>query len=234
MRDRPYILLSGCVSIDGYLDDASPQRLVLSPAADLERVDAERAGCDAILVGAETVRRDDPRLLVRSERCRAGRVARGLPSTPLRVTVTRSGDLDPGARLFTEPGSGTVVYAAAAAFGPLVRRLAETATVVDAGPTVDLSWVLDDLHGRGVRRLMVEGGRRVFTQLLSEGLADELQLVVAPVFVGDARAPRFVEDAAFPFTAPNRARLAEVRRVGDAALLRYALTDRCRIPTEET
>jgi 5-amino-6-(5-phosphoribosylamino)uracil reductase len=233
MPERPYTLLSCCVSLDGYLDDASPQRLVLSPAADLERVDAERAGCDAILVGAETVRRDDPRLLVRSEGCRAGRVARGLPPTPLRVTVTCSGDLDAGARIFTEPGSGTVVYTAAPAAVQLSRRLGATATVVDAGPTVDLAWVLDDLHGRGVRRLMVEGGRRVLTQFLSDGLADELQLVVAPVFVGDSRAPRLVDDAAFPFSGSNRARLAEVRRVGDAALLRYALTDRCRVPTEE-
>ena len=105
--------------------------------------------------------------------------------------------------------------------------------MVDAGPTVDLAWVLDDLHGRGVRRLMVEGGRRVLTQLLAQGLADELQLVVAPVFVGDPRAPRFVDDGPFPFTPSDRARLAEVRQVGDAALLRYALTDRCRELAEE-
>ena len=233
MSDRPYTLLSCCVSLDGYLDDASPQRLVLSPAADLERVDTERSRCDAILVGAETVRRDDPRLLVRSEGCRAARVARGLSPTPLRVTVTGSGDLNAGARIFTEPGSGTVVFAAAPAVPLLERRLAGAATVVDTGPTVDLAWVLDDLHGRGVRRLMVEGGRRVLTQLLAQGLADELQLVVAPVFVGDARAPRFVDDGPFPFTASNRARLAEVRRVGDAALLRYALTDQCRELAEE-
>ena len=75
MPDRPYTLISCCVSLDGYLDDAGPERLVLSPAADLDRVDAERAGCDAILVGAETVRRDDPRLLVRSDGvpCRTAR-----------------------------------------------------------------------------------------------------------------------------------------------------------------
>ena len=102
MPDRPYTLLSCCVSLDGYLDDAGPERLVLSPEVDLDRVDAERAGCDAILVVAETVRRDDPRLLVRSESCRAARVARGLPITPLRVTVTRGGGLPPDARIFLE------------------------------------------------------------------------------------------------------------------------------------
>ena len=234
MPDRPYTLLSCCVSLDGYLDDAGSERLVLSPATDLDRVDAERAHSDAILVGAETVRRDDPRLLVRSTECRDARLALGLPVTPLRVTVTRSGDLDPGARIFTEPGTGTVVYAEDSAAGRLSERLGGIATVVDAGPAVDLAWVLGDLHARGVRRLMVEGGRRVLSQLLAAGLADELQLVVAPVFVGEPEAPRFVEPGAYPFRAPHRARLTEVRQVGDAALLRYALTDRTPVPSEES
>jgi len=224
MRDRPYTVLSCCVSLDGYLDDAGPSRLVLSPAADLERVDAERAGCDAILVGAETVRRDDPRLVVRSEACRASRVARGRPPTPLRVTVTATGDLDPEARIFTEPGSGTVVYAPSGVARDLAARLGSAVTVVDAGPEVDLGWLLADLRDRGVARLMVEGGRRVLTQLLTANLADELQLAVAPVFVGDPEAPRFVGPGSFPWSGPDRARLAEVRQVGDAALLRYELT----------
>jgi 5-amino-6-(5-phosphoribosylamino)uracil reductase len=234
MPDRPYTLLSCCISLDGYLDDAGPERLVLSPAADLARVDAERAGCDAILVGAGTVRKDDPRLVVRSPENRSARVARGRTVTPLRVTVTRTGDLDPQAGIFTEPGSGTLVYAATAAVGPLALRLAGGATVVDAGADVDLPGVLADLRGRGVHRLMVEGGGQVLSALLAAGLADELHLVVAPVVVGDPRAPRFLHPGAYPFTAPRRARLSEVRQVGDAALLRYALSDRCPCPTEES
>ncbi len=98
---RPYVLLSACMSLDGYLDGADGPRLVLSGPADLDRVDAVRASCDAILVGGRTVRRDDPRLLVRSAERRRERVARGLPESPLRVVVTASGDLDPAARLFT-------------------------------------------------------------------------------------------------------------------------------------
>ena len=65
------------MSIDGYLDTATDARLVLSNDADLDRVDGVRAGCDAILVGAETIRRDNPRLLVRSQARRDQRVARG-------------------------------------------------------------------------------------------------------------------------------------------------------------
>jgi 5-amino-6-(5-phosphoribosylamino)uracil reductase len=86
--------------------------------------------------------------------------------------------------------------------------------------------LVEDLHGRGVRRLMVEGGRVVLTQFLSAGLADELQLVVAPFFVGDSRAPRLVGDGPFPWNAAHRARLAEVRQMDDVVLLRYALSAR--------
>ncbi|MEZ5194159.1 MAG: dihydrofolate reductase family protein [Nocardioides sp.] len=73
---------------------------------------------------------------------------------------------------------------------------------------------------------MVEGGSRVHTQFLTEGLADELQLVVAPLFVGDSRAPRFVGDGSFPWDEHRRAELADVRRIGDVVLLRYALSAR--------
>ena len=52
MPDRPYTLLSCGMSIDGYLDGATPRRLLLSNDADFDRVDAVRAACDAILVGA--------------------------------------------------------------------------------------------------------------------------------------------------------------------------------------
>jgi len=109
---RPYVLLSCAISADGYLDDASPHRLILSGPADLDRVDEVRAGCDAILVGAGTVRADDPRLLVRDPRRRARRAARGLPEHPARVTLTASGDLAPNAwstappRPWPRPGPG--------------------------------------------------------------------------------------------------------------------------------
>jgi len=79
MADRPYTLLSCGMSIDGYLDSPHVTRLRLSNAADFDRVDAVRAQCDAILVGAATVRNDNPRLLVRSAARRADRAARGLP-----------------------------------------------------------------------------------------------------------------------------------------------------------
>ncbi|MEH1029227.1 RibD family protein [Micromonospora profundi] len=224
---RPYVLLSCATSIDGYIDDASEQRLMLSNDDDLDRVDAVRASCDAILVGAATVRRDDPRLLVRSAARRAERVACGRPASPTKVTLTARGDLDPTSRFFTAGDSARLVYCATGAVEKARERLGRLATVVDANEPVDPAWVLADLADRGVRRLMVEGGGTVHAQFLTAGLADELHLVVAPFFVGDGRAPRFVGEGRFPWHPGRRARLAETRQIGDVVLLRYALSDRC-------
>ena len=209
------------MSADGYIDDASPERLRLSSTADWDRVDAVRAGCDAILVGAGTVRADDPRLLIRSESRREKRAARGLPPDLTKVTLTWSGDLDPGARFFTTGGSPKLVYAPPSAAGELASRLDGLAEVVDAGDPLSLPAVLGDLAGRGVKRLMVEGGGVVHTLFLTADVVDEIQLVVAPFFIGDPSAPRFVRSGLFPQSPDRPMRLAEATRIGDLALLRY-------------
>jgi 5-amino-6-(5-phosphoribosylamino)uracil reductase len=295
--ERPYVLLSCGMSLDGYLDDTSGERLLLSNDADFDRVDAIRATCDAILVGASTIRSDNPRLLVRSADRRAARVARGENPNPVKVTVTSSCHLDPNAQFFTTGAEEKLVYCASpaveeararfspvgepdapdapapevsspapavsvstpavSASGPAVSAPAPVApvsgtaapastaaasvstaaapvfgagrprvTVVDGGDPVDVRRVSTDLAKRGIRRLMVEGGGRMHTQFLTAGIADELQLVIAPFFVGDSRAPRFVHDGAFPWGPKNRADLAEVRQIGDVVLLRYALSTR--------
>ncbi|SCE98430.1 RibD family protein [Micromonospora mirobrigensis] len=224
---RPYVLLSCAMSIDGYIDDATDERLMLSNDSDLDRVDAVRAEADAILVGAVTVRRDDPRLLVRSPRHREGRAARGLPPSPVKVTVTGSGDLDPGARFFTVGDADKIVYCATAVLEKTRERLGHLAAVVDGGDPIDPHRVLADLADRGIGRLMVEGGASVHAQFLAAELADELHLVLAPFFVGDGRAPRFVGDGRFPWHPGRRARVVEVRQIDDVVLVRYALSPRC-------
>ncbi|MFD8221154.1 dihydrofolate reductase family protein [Streptomyces sp. NPDC007896] len=219
---HPYVLLSAAVSLDGFLDDTGPERLLLSGPADFDRVDEVRASSDAILIGAGTIRADNPRLLVNSAERRAARTAAGRPEYPLKVTVSGSGDLDPDAQ-FWRTGGEKVVYT--------TDKGAERATdalrgldvdVVPIGAELDWRVVLEHLHDvRGVRRLMVEGGGRVHTQLMAQGLADELQLAVAPLFVGEPDAPRLFGPGGYP---PGRMRLVETRPVGDVVLIRYVPT----------
>lgn len=187
------------MSLDGHIDDASSTPLPLSNAADFDRVRNLRAGVDAILVGANTIRRDNPRLVV--------------SSNPMKVTLTSSGDLDPDARFFTLGPATKLVYAAASAS---VKALAGVATVV---PFTDLNGMLADLITRGVRRLMVEGGTTILTQFLAAGLADELHLAIAPLLVGDPTAPRFVHNGQFD----QPMLLASVQQLEDVVVLRYLL-----------
>jgi 5-amino-6-(5-phosphoribosylamino)uracil reductase len=225
MPERPYTMLSCSVSLDGYLGDQTP-RLALSNEADFDRVDEVRASCDAIMVGAVTVRTDNPRLLVRSQARRDERTARGLPPSPAKVTVSDRVDLDASSNFFTAGAAEKLLYTSTPRVADARAKLGPVATVVDGGQRVRMRRLTEDLADRGVGRLMVEGGGTVHTQFLSDDLVDELQLVVAPFFVGDSSAPRFVGDGRFPWNAGRRAKLAEVTQLGDVVLLRYALSPR--------
>ncbi|WP_331718854.1 dihydrofolate reductase family protein (plasmid) [Streptomyces sp. NBC_00161] len=225
MTARPYVLLSAATSVDGCLDDTSDNRLLLSNSADFDRVDEVRASCDAILIGATTMRRDNPRLLVNNAERRAKRIADGRPEYPLKVTVTATGDLDADLK-FWHFGGEKLVFTVDSAVEKVRATLGGLADVVSTGPGLDWGQVLDELGRRGIRRLMVEGGGTIHTQLMSRNLADEVHLAIAPLLVGQANAPRFLGTAEYPGGSAARMRLLEAQTIGDVVLLRYAPKER--------
>ncbi|MDR0510157.1 MAG: dihydrofolate reductase family protein [Rikenellaceae bacterium] len=173
------VIVSVATSADGHVDDCSPARLRLSSEEDWRQVAELRARCDAILVGAETVRRDNPSLVIRDEALRA---ARERPDID-KVTLTRSGDLDPAARFFTEGGGRRIVFS--------TRPLALPAEIILLTGENAAREIVDTLASRGYRQLMIEGGPQVLNMFFDKGLVDELRLAVAPFRVGEAGAPRF-------------------------------------------
>jgi 5-amino-6-(5-phosphoribosylamino)uracil reductase len=198
------VFLSVAVSLDGYIDDRSPQRLILSSPEDLADMRAAREECDAILVGAETVRRDNPSL-------RAKNAA--------RVTVTHSGELDPNLHFF-DGSMRTIVLTAKDRVEALRARLGERAEVV-AIESFEPAAYVSALQDCGVRSLFVEGGTRILTAFIASGLFDRLRLAIAPFFIGDDDAPRMVHPAHFLNDAYSRLMLRDVRRLGDVAVLNY-------------
>lgn len=219
-----YVIYKCAMSIDGFIDDVSAERLILSNQADFDRVDAVRAECDAILVGASTIRKDNPSLLIRSASRQQDRISCGLPANPIKVTLTRSGHLSKDFKFFTTGNSTKLVYCSNGASKNIESELLESELlqiVEFRDITPDL--ILNNLSSRGVRKLLIEGGSSVGTFFLSANLVDELQISIAPFFVGESTAPRFVNASTFPFHKANRMFLIQVEKIGDMALLTYCL-----------
>ncbi|MFD5898613.1 RibD family protein [Streptomyces sp. NPDC060366] len=221
MTARPYVVLSAAMSVDGYLDDTSPERLRLSNAPDFDRVDQVRAQSDAILIGANTMRRDNPRLLVNSAERRAQRVADGKPEYPLKVTVTRSGDLSADLK-FWHHGGQKLVLTEDNAVEKVRATLGDLADIVSVGPEFDWRLALEELGRRGVGQLMVEGGGTIHTQLMAADLADEVHLAIAPLLVGQPEAARFLGADDYPGGSTARMKVLEVRAIDDVVFVRYA------------
>lgn len=213
------VILSAACSLDGYIDDCSPERLKLSSSEDWAAVDKLRARCDAILVGAETVRKDNPSLTIKDIDVRGKRMWRGLGSDLAKITVTRSGDLDPASRFFKGDGH-KIVFAPLSADFDRMALIAQYAEVV-RGEEITARFIVEELERRGYKSLMVEGGSRMLTMFLSEGIVDEFRYAHAPFFVGDPNAPKVVTPAVFPFNKDNRMELVSVEMLGDTAVMRF-------------
>jgi riboflavin-specific deaminase-like protein len=202
------VYVSAAMTIDGYIDDRRAQRLVLSNDDDMHAVRSERASCDAILVGANTVRSDNPSL----------RTNQGLYS-PARVTVTQSGNLDRSARFF-DRSARTIVLCGRESAGGLQSSLGDSAEV-HALDGFEPSDILNAVARAGIRSLFIEGGTRVLTSFLAAGSFDRLRLAVAPFFAGDTGSARLVDPATFFDGPEHRLLLIAARAVGDMAILEY-------------
>ena len=210
------VILSAAVSLDGCLDDTSGTRLKLSSPEDWEAVLCLRAECDAILVGAGTVRRDNPSLVVRDPELRAWRAAQGMEEDITKVTVTASGRIDPEAAFFMEGGGRKIVIAAPQVDLEAVEGLPGTEIV--RMERITARGITQELERRGCRSLMVEGGSAILSMFLGEGCADVFRLAVAPFFVGEEDAPRLLGHGS-PWNAVWRMKVARLELLGDTTVI---------------
>ena len=160
----------------------------LAGAGDRAVFSLMRHAADVILVGAATVRVENYSGAQLSVAARQERQHRGQAEVPPIAVVTRSGNLDPSARLFTRTEVPPLILTTSRFHDDADRRLGSLAEVIDAsGPepdSVDSATVLKILADRGLYRVLTEGGPLLLGTLIEEGLLDELCLTVAPILVG--------------------------------------------------
>ena len=165
-----FIILKAAISVDGYL--GAKERLIVSGPGDRQEVNKLRESVDAILVGAGTVRADNPSLLHKSS-----------SANPIRVVLSKSAKLSPDLNLLNDNLARTIVYHCSA---ELVSPNTEVEFCFLGKDTLDLKQVLAHLATLGVRRLLVEGGAEVLKQFYSQGLFNQIRLSVGPQYLGKA------------------------------------------------
>jgi diaminohydroxyphosphoribosylaminopyrimidine deaminase / 5-amino-6-(5-phosphoribosylamino)uracil reductase len=216
MRDgRPHVALKVAVSADGKVAAAGRRPLPITGEAARERVHLLRAQSDAILAGIGTALADDPLLTCRLP---------GMSSySPVRVVLDSVLRLPLGSRLVKTAREVPVwVIAGLEAPRPAEERLRAQAVdvcrVEATGDVLDLAAVLELLAGRGITRLLLEGGPTVATALLAADLVDEAMLFKSPKSVGADGIDAFDQPAA---AALSRLTLVETEQIGPDRLDLY-------------
>lgn len=218
------VVVSVAMSLDGFIDDSRSQRLVLSSPEDLAAVHRLRAESDAILVGGETVRADNPSLATRHDEYFELRRQRGAPPHPIKVTLTRTGNLSPDEKFFTDGSALKLVYCGAHADSALERRLGSRATVVRfPDDEIRAASIVQDLGARGASQVMIEGGARTIALFLRAGAVDVVRLAIAPMICGAGGRVRLFDDSHVEGGRRRRAALRKVEALGDTAVMWYEL-----------
>ncbi len=180
------VTLSVATSLDGYIDDNSSQRLLLSSVEDWAEVYALRSKSDAILIGGETLRRDNPRLKLKSGSDIENRISCGLPPHPVRVVVSGRGEISPRLRLFDGGEDRIIIFSNIER--PELCGLAEVVVCED----ITAAYIVTQLEKRSLFNIFVEGGSKILDMFLGEGMVDTLRVAVNPkIVVDDLLAPKF-------------------------------------------
>lgn len=178
-----------------------------------------RTACDALVVAAGTVRKENYDALRLTAPAREWRVSQGLPEFPLMVIVSGSLDLDPAQLVFADAPIRPLVITHAGAPADRRAALEPVAEIVTVGETsVDLAAAVRELHARGATQLLCEGGPHLLGALIAADLVDEMCLTLSPLLVGGSGG-RIAAGADGP---PREMSLRGLLADGDMLFLRYA------------
>ena len=184
-KDRPYVAINMVMSADGRTVIDGSER-GLGSALDQRLMRELRVHFDIVLNGAATFRASGTSARLNDAKLERWRVERGMSPSPIAAVLTRSGDLPPERRFFTDRSFDAVIYLSGAAPDTVRRELESRGRPVVRVPEGDESRAaLRHMREQlGARRVLVEGGAKLNGELLRQGLADEYFLTLSPKLVG--------------------------------------------------
>jgi len=210
-KSRPYVILSAAISIDGKIATRTG-RSNLSSKKDLVRVHNLRKSVDAILIGKNTVKVDNPSLTVRHVKGK----------NPIRVILDPTGSLSTESKVIkTAKKTPTILVVSENASRNVENLVAKGAQVIRCGKKkINIKKLLQILGKRGIKRIVVEGGGTTNWYFFKEKLVDEIIITVTPYVLGGSTAISLVEGIGFE-NISNSFKLKKIKKIQNELVLHY-------------
>lgn len=226
IMNRPFTFINVAMTADGKIDTFERHGAAISSKKDKQRVDELRALSDGILVGGKTLLEESPKLTVKNEALREGRVQRGLSPNPVKVGAATVADIRLDSEFMTAGPARKVIFTTRQTSMEKIATLQShgVEVFVHDSPRIDLTVMMQTLKKIGIDHLMVEGGGTMNFELMRLGLVDELMIYIAPMIFGGATSPTLADGLGVTRDAALELKLSSVEQWDDGGVvLRYKL-----------
>lgn len=222
---RPFVFLCTGMSLDGKISTSARIQSEIAPNDDREMLWAGRIKADAILIGGNQLRLDDPKLTVKTVERQQKRIAQGKSRDPIKAAVVsdlstikrRDGD-------FFETGDKKILFTTSRTSPEELKFFRRIADVYVCGKKkVNLKQALPQLYKLGVKTLMVEGGGELIFSLLKDDLVDEINLKIGHLILGGRKAPTLCDGEGFTGKTARQVKLLDFERRENYLVLKYQI-----------
>jgi len=216
VKSRPYVILSAAITLDGKLG-VKNKRTKLSSKNDKIRVHKLRSRVDAIIIGNNTVRLDNPLLTVRH--------AQG--KNPVRIILDSSGTIKSNSKIIQTCNNVPTIIAVSELISEKnLQRLRKFSLeiIVCGKNSVDISKLLGTLLKKGIKKILLEGGGTVNWSFIKRNLIDEAIITLTPYILGGKDSVSLVEGIGFKnLHVSTKLRLKKIQKNKNELVLFYKL-----------
>ena len=211
-KNRPFVFICAGMSLDGKISNFKKEQTPISSDDNRETLFDARAEVDAVMIGGNTLRQDDPSLTLKTQKRKNDRIRAGRTPEPIKIAVvSNAGNLDLNGKFFTEGEGEKMIFTTTKTTDRRIEEIRKKAKVYVLGEkVVDLEKMLFFLFEEGVKTILVEGGGELNSALLEKDLVDELRLKVGNLIIGGRDSVTLVDGEGFDLLSVKKVKFQSV------------------------
>ncbi len=212
--NRPYVIINCAMSADGKIASPTRKQILISCEEDIKRMYRLRNNCDAVLVGIGTILTDDPKLTVKETYVQH-------PKQPLRVILDSKGRTPPKALALNDVSKTLIITAKGNKKTYNQSNVEVVECDTDSKGFIDVTYALDLLYKKGIRKLLVEGGGTIIWSFLKNRVVDDLYTFIGPYIIGGKDTPTVADGEGITTGEQITLIINEVKQEGSGVLIHY-------------